>query len=83
VKINLCSSLLASAVTLLLASRLAACAELPDLEPASAPIFATGDAGPPPPPPDDPDSRPSPTLPLPPPAARFFSRPPAGAVASR
>jgi hypothetical protein len=74
VKKNLCSSLLASAVALLLASRLAACAELPNLAPAGAPIFAVGDAGPPPPPPDDPDSRPSPTLPLPPPAGVVASR---------
>jgi hypothetical protein len=68
------SSLLASAVALLLASRFAACAELPNLAPPSAPIFATGDAGPPPDPTPPDDSRPSPTLPLP---------PPAGAVASR
>jgi hypothetical protein len=69
VKINPCSSLLASAVALLLASRLAACAELPNLAPPSAPIFAVGDAGPPP---YDDDSKPkpgSPTLPLPPPAS--------------
>ena len=33
-----------------------------------AETFAVGDAGPPEPPPNDPDSRKSPTLPLPPPA---------------
>jgi hypothetical protein len=31
-------------------------------------LLAVGDGGPPEPPPDEPDSRPSPTLPLPPPS---------------
>lgn len=58
-------------VPLLFTLVIAACAsrftarDVPDPPPAE--LIATGDAGPPPPPPGDPDSKPSPTLPLPPP----------------